>query len=375
MYGEIHPIAADTLFIEGLDPALILREPDIASAVLHKSGDSLYVMDTGATLFFRQRIREAAERLRPFSRLVLLNSHGHPDHTPNNAVIREISAARKEHYISRAGFENLDYAARTRRDFDGLAEYYRLEDGPGFPFSLLLKPLKLLRWIRPSLIERNFTDAMTRSVMRKFLPLEPSVETAAPFESLKTETVRLGGAEFAGWKFADGGLVAFASAGHTPDSVSFFLPKAGVLFLSDETTDYFNCWGDSSAGRISIVLNAALRMYGDGEVDVLIGGHQQEVFRGEAIPRLITRLLRQHEVLLRELSAIVAGHPRGLRVRTIYRLLGKRRSLPEIDRFFRLEFPKMPGMLKTAVTYCLLEAGFTAAGKRGLKRFHPGAAA
>jgi glyoxylase-like metal-dependent hydrolase (beta-lactamase superfamily II) len=371
MFGEIHPIAADTLFIEGLDPTLILREPDIASAVVHKADGTLYLMDTGATRFFRERLKTAAESLRPFDRLVLLNSHGHPDHTPNNSVIDEIPAGRKEHYIARAGLENLDYAVRTRRDFDHLAEYYRIEDGPGFPFSLLIKPLKLFRWIWPALIDRHFINAMTSGVMKKFEPLEPSPETAVPFETRTAETFQLGGVDFQGWTFGEDDLLAFLSGGHTPDSVSFFMPKAKVLFLADETTDYFNCWEDSSAARVTAVLNAALRMYRAGEVAALIGGHQQEVFQGQAIEDLIGRLLAQQAAFLRELAVIVNKRPRGLFIKTIYRLLKKRRGLPEIDRFFRLEFPKMPGMLKTAITYALVEAGFRAEGKKGKKRFFP----
>ncbi len=116
MFGDIHAIAQDTLFVEGLEPRSILREPDVASAVLHKAGGTLYLMDTGATRFFRERIKAAAERLRPFDRLVLLNSHGHPDHTPNNSVLREIPAAAKRHYIGvpehRPALRVLEGAAR-----------------------------------------------------------------------------------------------------------------------------------------------------------------------------------------------------------------------------------------------------------------------
>jgi glyoxylase-like metal-dependent hydrolase (beta-lactamase superfamily II) len=370
VYGDIIPIAKNTLFIEGLEPELILKEPDIASAVLHKAGDTLYIMDTGATLFFRERIKEAAERLRPFDRLVLLNSHGHPDHTPNNAVIREIAASEKKHYIARAGLPFLDYAARTRSDFDTIAQYYRIEDGPGFPFSLLTRPLKILRLIRPQLLDRSFIDFMTKSVMKKFEPLEPSRETATVFETVPPDKLPIKNAALTGWKFQDD-IYVIESRGHTPDSVSFYLPKVKVLFLSDETTDYFNCWADSNAGRVTAILRTALSMYEAGEVDVLIGGHQQEAFRGEKIPALIHRLIGQHGAFIRGLSDIVQSHPEGITVKKIYRLLGKLRDLPEIDRFFRLEFPKMPGMLKTAITFALLEAGFEATGKPGKKRFFP----
>ncbi len=370
MYGEIHAIAPGTIFIEGLDPRCILREPDIASAVLHRAGDTLYLMDTGATLFFRRRIKEAAESLRPFSRLVLLNSHGHPDHTPNNAVITEIDAARKEHLISRAGLPFLDHFTRIKSDFREISRYYRVEDGPGFPFSLLTRPLSLLRLITPSLVEQGFVGLMARRVMKKFEPLEPSRETASCFEDSPSSPLPIKGAALRGWALGEDVLV-IESRGHTPDSVCFYLPRVKVLFLSDETTDWFNCWADSRASRVTSVLEAAMGMYRAGEVDALIGGHQQEVFRGEAIPALITRLLDQHRTFVAELSSIVrAAGPQGITVRRIYARLKTRRRLPAIDRFFRLEFPRMPGMLKTAITFALLEMGFTAEGPRGKARFH-----
>ena len=373
MFGDIHPIAPNTLFIEGLDPRLILREPDVASVILHKAGDTLYLLDTGATRFFRERIKQAAERLRPFARLVLLNSHGHPDHTPNNAVVREIEADHKAHFIAQAALSNLDYAERTRRDFAGIAEYYHLEDGPGFPFSLLMKPLKLFRLVWPALIERHFLSAMIRGIMRKFEPLEPSPETATPLETLQAETIRLGGVNFNGWKFG-GDVWVIETRGHTPDSVSFFLPRMKVLFLADETVDYFNCWADSSAARVTAALEAALALYKAGEISVLIGGHQTDVFRGEAISALLRRLLGQQDAIMRALQEILAVHPRGLTVKSIYRRLKKYRRTPATDRFFQYEFPKMPGMLKTEIVYALLEAGYKADGKHGRKRFYAQAA-
>jgi hypothetical protein len=49
--------------------------------------------------------------------------------------------------------------------------------------------------------------------------------------------------------------------------------------------------------------------------------------------------------------------------------LKKQRHLTSIDRFFTIEFPKMPGMLKTPITFALIEAGYKAVGRPGKKRF------
>ncbi len=368
MFGQIHEIASHTLFIEGLEPSLILKEPDVASAVLHKSGDTLYIMDTGATPLFRARVIEAAEQLRPFDRLVLLNSHAHPDHTPNNSVIHEIPAKTKEHYISAVGIPFLDYVARTKADFAGIREYYHLEDGPGLPFGLITRLFKPFRWIYPDLIDRHFVNFMVSRVMSKFRPLEPSTETATPFECTPSRPLPLPGLALTGWNLHDD-IYVIESRGHTPDSVSFYMPKVKVLFLSDETVTWFNCWADSKAAHVIRILEAALAMYNAGMVEVLIGGHQQEEFRGDAIPALIRRLIGNHQAFMNALEIILRESPNGLTVPQIYHRLSKFRSQPAIDGFFREEFPKMPGMLKTAITYALLEAGFMAEGTTGKKRF------
>lgn len=368
MYGDIIELAENALFVEGLEPTTILKEPDIASTVLYKSGNTLYIMDTGATLFFRNRIREAAERLRPFDNLTLLNSHGHPDHTPNNAVINEIAAKNKEHYISEVGIPFMDYSKRTRSDFNIVGKYYHIEDGPGFPISILTRPFKLLRLISPGLVEYRLTNFITKRVMSKFVPLEPSKETAVPFEKRKSVSLPIRGLKLKGWNF-NNDVFVIESRGHTPDSVSFYLPKVKLLFLSDETTDYFNLWADTSSKRILEILNNALAMYQNGDVDIVIGGHQQAVFKGSMIPDLITRLIENHNIFRRELTGIIEKHPEGITIKRIYNELRKRRSIPAIDSYFRFEFPKMPPMLKTNITYALLEDGCVAEGPEGRKRF------
>lgn len=110
-------------------------------------------------------------------------------------------------------------------------------------------------------------------------------------------------------------------------------------------------------------------MYHAGRVEVLIGGHQQTAFHVDVIPVFIHQLINNHQVFVDTLAAILGDHLHGLTVPKIYSKLSKFRSQPASDGFFREEFPKMPGMLKTAITYALLEVGFVAEGATGQKRF------
>lgn len=362
MYGDIIKIAENALFVEGLEPEIILREPDIASCVLYKSNNTLYIMDTGATPFFRKRVLEAALKLSPFDHVILLNSHGHPDHTPNNSIINEISAAKKEHYISKPGIRMLDYYDYFEDNFKSVAKYYNLEDGPRFPVSIFTRPLRLLRLISPKLINHNITLFLVKKVLSKFTPLEPSKETAVPFENKEPSELTVNGVKLTGWNLNDDVFV-IESRGHSPDSVSFYLPKVKVLFLSDETTDYFNCWPDSDSRRVASILKSSINMYDNGDVEALIGGHQQDVFRGGHIAELLYSLINNHLTFKKELDSIIEKHPEGISINKIYNELGKKRAIPAVDRYFRYEFPKMPGMLKTCITCMLLEDGYITEGR------------
>ncbi len=368
MYGDIIEIAENTLFVEGLEPKLIFKEPDIASSVLYKSGSTLYIMDTGASRFFRERILKAADMLRPYNKVILLNSHGHPDHTPNNSILREIAAEKKEHYISRPGIKALDYYGYFENNFRSVSEYYNLEDGPKFPISILTRPMKLLRLINAKLIDHSLTIFIVKKVLSKFMPLEPSKETAIPFENVEPSEMSVGDIELSGWNL-NGDVYVIETRGHSPDSVSFYLPKVKVLFLADETTDYFNCWPDSDSGRVVSILNKSLAMYRGGYVETLIGGHQQQAFKGDAITGLLETLLNNDAVFKKELFSIVDRHASGVTVNRAYNELKKKKNIPAVRRYFGYEFPKMPGMLKTCITCMLLEEGLAAGGPKGRKVF------
>lgn len=370
MLGDIVTIAEHTLMIEGLEPSLILKEPDVASVLLHRSGETLYILDTGATLQVRRRIIEAAERLRPFKKLIVLNSHGHTDHTANNGVLREIAAETKEHFISEAGLPLLAYRQHFTGIFRTISEIYPLEDGPAFPWSLLFRPLKLLRHIRPEIVDKHIIPAILNRGLSKFSPFDPSVTTAIPFERQRATQLPIPCDSLSGWNIA-GDVYVIESRGHTPDSVCFYLPKIKLLFLGDETVPYFNIFPNSCAARVVAILRAARSMAASGAVDVLIGGHQQKPFKGTQITELLDTLLSDHEVFRREVFASVERHPMGATALQIYDELRARRSIPAVERYFQFEFPKMPPFLKTEIACLLLEEGYPMIGPVGMKRFVP----
>jgi glyoxylase-like metal-dependent hydrolase (beta-lactamase superfamily II) len=366
MYGDIIEIAKNTLLVEGKIPSTIMKEPDIANSVVYKADNILYIFDTGATVFFRSRLHSAIERLRPFKKVILMNSHCHPDHVGNNSILKEINGAETEHYISRAGIAGLDAEKDFLRKFKNIDQYYDFLEGPSrFP-ATLLRLLKITRILRDDLP----VNIVLQNTLKKFMPLEPSTETVIPFERTNAVKLSIGATDWAGWSFAQHVYVMQAQ-GHSPDEVVFFLPQVKVLILADETFEFFNCWPDSSSAKVKTVLNKSLQLLESKEAEILISGHTHKVFNGTDAIQFLKTLLKEYEEFTGQVLAIARNVPNGLTVNDIYNKLKKIKSHPTITKYLNLEFPKMPPFLKTVIASILLENGLKPVGKTRKKRFIP----
>jgi hypothetical protein len=65
-YGDIVRVAPRTLMIVGRALDVARGQADVGNAILYRSGETLYMIDTGSTASFRPFLRRAIQRLRPF---------------------------------------------------------------------------------------------------------------------------------------------------------------------------------------------------------------------------------------------------------------------------------------------------------------------
>ncbi len=366
MYGEIIQFAKNAFMVEGKIPSSIMKEPDIANSVVYKAGDIVYVIDTGATVFFRERLIIAVEQLRPFRKLILFNSHCHPDHVGNNSIIQTISADEKEHYISRAGIAGLDAEKDFYRKFKNIEQYYDYLSGPSkFP-ATLIRVLKLTRLKN----EDTPLHILIKNTLKKFLPLETSIETITPLEKTEPVDMEIGKTFWRGWNFNDH-VYVMEARGHSPDEVVFFLPDIKALVLADETFEFFNCWPDSSSDKVKAVLNKSIQLFKSKVAEILISGHTHTVMKDEEAVRFLESLLEEYAEFTGQVLLAAKSNPLGLTINQIYKKLKSRRDNPAIRKFFNTEFPKMPPFLKTVITAVLLENGLRPEGKDRKKRFVP----
>jgi len=366
MLGEIHQIADGTLMVEGQVPRNILSEPDICNVLIHKRGENLYCVDTGATMYFRGKVMEAIQSLRPFKFFVLLNSHAHPDHIPNNIIIQKVEADVKKHYISCQALDRFDpdFMKLFRKYYSEVEKYYPMLDGPKPPYNLLFKPLKLARKIG-----LNPFEMIVKRSLKKFGPYDLSRETMTPYEDNPSKVIKIGEAEWRGWDF-DGDVYALEARGHSADEIVFYFPRIKLLMLADESVKYFNCWPESSAKRIRHVVQRSIQMILNGHVDILLDSHTHEYFTGKAAMQYLKKILDDYDSFSNTVVKILGKYPKGATVKTIYNeVVALEKESPVIKEFLSYEFPNMPPFLKTTITCLLLEAGCLTEGPDGKKLF------
>src|SRR5215469_10409024 len=101
MLADIQELQPGLFLIEGRHPASMWKDVNVPNIAMLHAGTTLYLLDSGIGPEQKAAVLALAERLQgQFTRLVLLNSHGHADHTGNNDVLGMIQASEKHHYIS-----------------------------------------------------------------------------------------------------------------------------------------------------------------------------------------------------------------------------------------------------------------------------------
>lgn len=142
-YCDHHRSGENIIVIEGRE--LILGEQgDVAQIVLHRDGDRLTVIDSGAYPEDRESILRAARQLGDVSHAVLLNSHGHVDHVGNNDVIYEL-APHSEHYMPKKDYPNLcDQSGFFEKLMDEATRYLEM----GSPKETVQKLMRLFPELR-----------------------------------------------------------------------------------------------------------------------------------------------------------------------------------------------------------------------------------
>ena len=266
--GDVVRVDDRTILITGQELDVQNGRPDVGNCLLHLSDETLVMVDTGATVEFREAIRRAADELRDWTKLLLLTTHGHTDHVGNNDVVDELAAAHGasvEHFVPAADVPQMrdpvSYWTRAFRRIEGLA------DMPAPP------PLS------------------AAYIVSLFEPLHPFGATTRTYEEQPLVAVEVGSWRGNGWTFADGAVSVLRSQGHCAGHVVVHLRDSRLLHLGDEDNGACGAMPDSDQVKVQAAFSLAGALLESGAVDTITDGHSFTVRRGEEARALVTGML------------------------------------------------------------------------------------
>ncbi|MFG2291807.1 MBL fold metallo-hydrolase [Streptomyces sp. NPDC048603] len=267
--GDLVGIDDRTVLVLGQELDLERDQPDVANALVHRAGDTLVVVDTGVTEVFRAALREATGRVGPWSRALVLTTHGHPDHVGNNDLADELGVP-AEHRVPAPDLDQMrDPAAYWVRSFERIAGLAPLPAPP----------------------------VLAGRMLSLFRPMRPFGATTRTYEERAMELLRIGSLRFIGWTFADGAVRVLRSQGHCAGHVIVHLRDSGVLHLSDEGNGACGAMADADQLKIQTVLAAVAVLFEQGEAEFLTDGHTFAVRRGAEAVSHLDGLLEQATAL------------------------------------------------------------------------------
>lgn len=326
-YGQVVPVTDNTLLVMGR-PLNLNEQADVANVVLHRAGRTLYVIDTGDTDSFRQHLLNAVERLRPFQRVVLINTNGHVDHIGNNDLVHELDAQGVDHFITGADVptlrDNIKYFAE---DFDRVAPFVDLGKSP---------------------------TAYSHDLLALFGLVEPNLETVQVLESLPLEALEIGGQIFPGWRFGED-VYVLRSHGRTAGQVVVYIPAAGLLHLSDETNSYYPPWHDSSGfNTISLLLRVREALNGE-DIRYLSDSRHHRLYDDPVGQRaLIETLIANYFAFDRLVNAALSANPEGI---TLDELVARFEAEPALRVGSDLDVDRNPLFIRIKLLKKLTEVG------------------
>lgn len=267
-FGEIKKIAPNCLLVigRGTNP---LHAASCATTLIYKFLDIVYVVDSGATPFFRKKLIEAIEQLKPYNSIVLINTHGHTDHISNNTIINDINAKEKLHFVSENTLEDLKNPKELiTKEIENASEFIFMGKNP-----------------KQALVQ----------IFEHLEPIDSSPETAKILLEKDKKKLYFGHISFNGWELADGHIKILESGGHIKESLMIYIKPLKLLFTGDETLSFFPIWPSSSAHNFLTTIQHIKHMLNDKLIDILIGSHNEQIFTTPAYAiNFIDNLLDLH---------------------------------------------------------------------------------
>lgn len=284
-YREVIDIGLNCFLIIGRHLNVQKCEADVANAIIYKSDNKLYMIDTGALIDFRQTLLKCCKELSPYEEVILINTHGHGDHVGNNNLIDELEASRKTHLLSA---HDLSMMRDNRKFFE-------------YDFKK----------IEPFLGEGKTAKGHLDKLLALFAPLKVNSNHLTTLETLPLQDIKIGNIHWSGWNFEDR-VYVLRTQGHSAGHVIIYLPKFKHMHMGDETNGYCNLFHDCDHLKSLESHTKVLSMLDEGSVASMSDGHTFELDNHDMAKQRLENLIHAHYLFGNEIRQLLSAKPEGL---------------------------------------------------------------
>lgn len=283
-YCDIHRLGDHIRVIEGRE-LIMKKQGDVAQIVLHCRDGILTIVDSGAYPEDRRAILKAAAELGEYSKVVLINSHGHADHVGNNDVIHELQASEVEHYIPAKDYPNLC-------------------DQAGFFLNLMEESCRFLDMGTPTKV--------VAGIMALFPELRTNNERALMLEDhFALETHQIGGHFVRAFPVHN--VLVIPTEGHTVGHVCCLFPEDRFFYGADEFIGAVAPWGDSNPENQLAACRSVIDLIQSGAVTHAARGHHWGIVEGDAFAKALQSIIETTEQWNRNLRELLESSPQTIR--------------------------------------------------------------
>jgi glyoxylase-like metal-dependent hydrolase (beta-lactamase superfamily II) len=301
---QVIKLGPSTRMIIGKPNDLRSNEPDVGNIVLHRAGDTLYIVDSGALESYRPVILRTARELGRVKTVYLFNTHAHTDHIANNDLLWQIPADTHILLMPRL----------TKQFASSIAEYYARGTGR----------IQLFAPAVPELVQpKDSTVEYWSEALAPFTPWRPMIERAATLEQFPLQRLELGQVREFGYRITDDAYV-LPSRGHSADSVVVLFPKIRLLCMGDETNRTYHIFLDGDGVNSFGLFQRVLSMLDAGVVSTVVDSHHFHVFNVEQSKQWFSDMLANDEHDQRLLLKVLReSGERGLKLNELIDQLAK----------------------------------------------------
>ena len=273
-----------------------------SNSYLVPEGDTLYIIESGLGSLHRAQLLDAITRFSDVSKVHLLNTHWHLDHSGNGMILEEL-----ERRFSQVHYSVPDIARHNMVNF--------MENSPvGIEVDMGLAKAE---WLREG----------------------------------DKEEFHLGDVPFQGWKVERAYLLS--TPGHTPDSLSIYLKGEKALFTGDALW-FVNPNVDDGSIDLSLQSTARLKSLVQAEGISYLGvGHFSPIEGNKRIIDFISDYEEKERALVSRLAEVVDAKE-GVSVDHYLDML-RQINHPAIKEALRINYPYFPSYLHRFIRVFLKE--------------------